>query len=205
VYALFRRLKPNGQIPEPHLWMACLKFLVKQDYRRDEMFAALNKAGGTEIGEAALIALEHAPQYALPLFRKGLLDDIPMNRAHISAVLALINKPWSLRELLGALEASDDQEKTADARAALLETGNEDAERAVKAWEEQNPHEKEMGTYLEVDGKRLGPFYTFGELSLSDRGSRIRYEMEQLHDRVMKVRNIVPPEPQNKPWWKLWN
>jgi hypothetical protein len=92
------------------------------------LFAALQKAGGREIGEAALIALE----YALPLFRKGLLDEIPMNRAIVAAVLALIGKPWSLRELLGALDASDDQEKTADVRAALLETGDEDAERAVK-------------------------------------------------------------------------
>jgi hypothetical protein len=94
-----------------------------------------------EVGEAVLLALEHAPELALPLIRKGLLSDIPMNRSQIAAILTLIAKPWSRRELLGALQASDDQEKTADARAALLESGDEEAEKAVLAWEERNPHE----------------------------------------------------------------
>jgi hypothetical protein len=152
-----------------------------------------------------LLALEHAPELALPLIRKGLLADIPINRIEVAAILALINKPWSRRELLGALSASDDQEKTADARAALVETGDEEAQKAVLAWEERNPHENEAGSYLEIDGRRLGPFYTFGELALKHRAARIRYEMDKLHDRVMKLRDVVPPEPQeSRPWWRIW-
>src|SRR5262249_2643827 len=59
--------------------------------------------------------------------------------------------------------------------------------------------------YLEIDGRRLGPFYTFRELSLKNRASWIRYEMDRLHDRVMKVKTIVPPEPPRpRPWWKFW-
>ena len=92
------------------------------------------------------------------------------------AILALIAKPWSRKELLDALKTSDDQEKTADARAALLESGDEVAQKAVLAWEERNPHENEVGSYLEIGGRRLGPFYTFGEISLKNRASWIRYE-----------------------------
>ena len=65
----------------------------------------------------------------------------------------------------------------------------------MRAWEERNPHEAEAGSYLEVGGRTGGPFYTFDEISLRNRGSWIRYEMDKLHDRVMKVRDVVPPEP----------
>lgn len=85
---------------------------------------------------------------------------------------------------------------------ASLESEDEEAQRAVLAWEERNPHENEPGSYLEIGGRRLGPFYTFGELSLKHRAARIRYEMDKLHDRVMKVKDVVPPVP--KPWWKVW-
>ena len=40
----------------------------------------------------------------------------------------------------------DDQQKTADAWAALLESGDEDAQKAVLAREERNPHENEVGS-----------------------------------------------------------
>jgi hypothetical protein len=46
----------------------------------------------------------------------------------------------------------DDQQKSADARAALLESGDEDNQKAVLAWEKRNPHENEVGSYLEIGG-----------------------------------------------------
>jgi hypothetical protein len=205
LYDLFRRIDPTQQAPQPHIWITSLKFLLRQGYQTAEMLAALPKAGGTEVGEAVLLALEHAPDLALPLIRKGLLADIPINRSQVAAILALIAKPWSRRELLGALGASDDQEKTADARAAIVESGDEEAQRAVLAWEERNPHENEVGSYLEIGGRRLGPFYTFGEISLKNRASWIRYEMDKLHERVMKVKDVIPPEtPGARPWWRIW-
>jgi hypothetical protein len=86
-----------------------------------------------------------------------------------------------------------------------VETGDAAAEKAVLEWEERNPHEKEVGSYLEIDGRRLGPFYTCGELALKNRSTRIRYEMNKLHDRVRKVKDVVPPEPQeSRPWWHIW-
>ena len=46
-----------------------------------------------------------------------------------------------------------------------------EAQKAVLAWEKRNPHEHEVGSYLEIGGRRLGPFYTFGEISLKNRAS----------------------------------
>ena len=205
VHELYSRVDPAGQLPQPHIWITSLKLLLRHGHRTAEVIASLARAGGTEIGEAVLLSLEHAPELALPLIRKGLVADVPMSRTQVAAILALINAPWSKRELLGALEASDDQEKTADARAALLESGDEAAQRAVLAWEVRNPHENEIGSYVDIGGRRLGPFYTFGEVSLRNRASWITYEMDEFHDRVMKVKDIVPPEPPGpRPWWKFW-
>jgi hypothetical protein len=205
IHGMFSRVKPGGQAPEPSIWIRSLKFLLRHGYRTDELLATLPQAGGTSVGEGVLLALEHAPEHGLPLIRKALLSDIPLNRTEVAAILALIAKPWSRKELLDSLKASDDQEKTADARAALLESGDELAQKAVLAWEERNPHENEVGSYLEIGGRRLGPFYTFGEISLKNRASWIRYEMDQVHDRVMKVRDVVPPEPGGaRPWWRIW-
>jgi hypothetical protein len=205
LYTLFRRTDPAKQDPGPNIWMTSVRLLLRHSYHTSDVIAALPKAAGTAIGEAVLLALEQAPELALPLIRKGLLADIPINRTEVAAILAVINKPWSRRELLGALSASDDQEKTADARAALVETGDEEARKAVLAWEERNPHENEAGSYLEISGRRHGPFYTFGELALKNRGARIRYEMDKLHERVMKLRDVAPPEPEeSRPWWRLW-
>lgn len=204
VYALLGRLNPAGQIPEPHLWITSLQYLLRHGYRKAELLPAIARAGGSDVGEGVLLALEHAPEYALPLIRKGLLADFPARRTTVAATLALIAKPWSVRELLRALEVSDDQEKTADARAALLELGDAEAEKAVLAWAAKNPHEDEPGSYLEVNGRRVGPFYSMRELLLKSRAAWVRYEMTKLHDRVMKVRDVVPPEPGKRPWWKLW-
>jgi hypothetical protein len=97
----------------------------------------------------------------------------------------------------------DDQKKSADARAALLESGDQDDQKAVLAREKRNPHEKEVGSDLEIGGRRLGPFDTFGEISLKNRASWIRDEMDALHDRVIKVGEVIPPEPpEARPWWR---
>jgi hypothetical protein len=192
VYGLFRRMNPDHQPPEPHIWMESLKFLLRHGHRREEMQAALPRAGGSETGEAFLLAQEHAPEQALPLVRRALRSGVPASRCAVAAILALIDRPWSRRELIAVLEESDDQEQTADCRAALLECRDEAAHRVVRAWQERNPHEPEAGTFLEIEGRQFGPFISMAEVSLRNRGEWLRYEMEKLHDRVMAVRDRVP-------------
>jgi hypothetical protein len=194
IYALFNGINPSGQPPEPHIWIASLKLLLRHRYKPGELVSRLMETGGTEIGEAVMLSLEHAPEHTLHLIRKALRSDIPTNRIAVAAILAVIAKPWSTRELLRAINECDDQEATAEARAALLEVGGAEAEKAVLEWEAKNPHENETGSYLEINGRRLGPFFTFGELSLKNSASRIRYEMDKLHDRVMKLREVIPSE-----------
>jgi hypothetical protein len=80
----------------------------------------------------------------------------------------------------------DDQQKTVDARAALLESG-----------EKRNSHESEVGSDLEIGGRRLGPFDTFGEISLKNRASWIRDEMDRSPTRIIPrtPRNLPPAPP----------
>jgi hypothetical protein len=96
--------------------------------------------------------------------------------------------------LIAVLEAFDDEEMTADCRAALLECRDQDAHRAVLQWEQNNPHEPETGSYLQVGDNKVGPFFSMAEISLRTRQQFVRYEMEQLHERVMLVRERIPPE-----------
>src|SRR5258705_10255156 len=148
IHRLFRRLDPRGALPQPYLWAECQRFLLRHGDHADEMLRSLVRAGGIAVGEAALLALEHDPARALPLFRRALRSDIPVNRTMAAAVLALIDRPWSRSELLAVLGETDDQEATADCRAALLECHNEEARKAVLAWEEANPHEPEPGPWI---------------------------------------------------------
>jgi len=85
--------------------------------------------------------------------------------------------------------------RSAPPGAALQECGDHEAQKAVLAWEQRNPHENEPGNYLESRGKRLGSFYTFSEISLEDCASSIRDDMDKFHERVIKLRNVVLPEP----------
>ncbi|MEW4454140.1 hypothetical protein AB1L30_15815 [Bremerella sp. JC817] len=197
VFALTRRIRPDGQVPQPYIWTRAQTFLLRHQHKIDQVVQSLPDCGGTQIGEGALLALEYAPEHALSLIRKGLRSSIPCNRIDVAALLAVINKPWSRRELLASLEYSNDQALTADARAALLETCNEEAEQAVVAWEKRNPHENEPGTYLEVEGRTVGPFFSVNEVMLRQRGEFVRSAMQEIHDRVMKIRHVIPPEPKS--------
>jgi hypothetical protein len=181
IRGLFRRLDPSRALIEAYLWSRCLRFLFRHNYLAEEMKAALPRAEGIAIGEAALLALEHDPDRSLPLFRRALRSNIPANRSIAAATLALIDRTWSRRELMTVLHKSDDQEATSECRAALMECHNQAAHLTVEAWERANPHEPEPG-----------PWISMGEMSLRNRPAWLRFEMENLHDRVIKIRHREP-------------
>ena len=192
IFSLFTRTNLNGPIPEPHVWITSLKYLLKHQHRTGELISAISAFSEVEIGERVLLALEHAPEQALPLIRKGLLTDGIMQNVTVAAILAIIAKPWCLQELLLALQESDEQDRTAYVRAAILEINDEAANKTLLAWEQNNPHENEIGHYVERGGRRLGPFYSFSEQFLKTSAQWLQFQMQRLHDRVMKIRNVVP-------------
>lgn len=182
LYRLLKRLHLNGDIPEPHQWRRCAEFLLRNDYETKKIFKLLRRAKGHELGELALIALEHGQDSAVLLLRRALRSEIPYNRVRAAAVLALFDQPWSRRELINAMEASDDQEMTAECRAALWVSHDAEARECARAWEERNPHEPEVG-----------PFLSMTEMSLRHRHEFLQYEMEKYHDRVMRIRSRGHP------------
>lgn len=183
VWSLLGRTDPDGELPQPHIWHMCLKYLALHSSDGESIKQNLRKTSGHTIGDAAILALEYFPEEALALFRKALHSTVPNNRIIAASALALIDQPWSHEELLAVLRNSDDQEMTAECRAALREIPRPKLHQIVDEWEYQNPHEAEMGEWISME-----------EFAL--RGSQwlIRFEMESLHDRVLPLRAIMPPE-----------
>jgi hypothetical protein len=176
VYRLLRRLDPSGEAPHPYLLMGCARFLVRHGHQVKQVATVLASVGAYMVGEAALLALEYAPEMALPLFRRALRSSVPVNRSTAAAVLALIDQPWSRAELLAILRESEDQEMTCESRAALGESRDPAAWRAVAEWEERNPHEPESG-----------PWISLREMALRHQPEWLLDEMDKLRERVASL------------------
>ncbi len=101
---------------------------------------------------------------------------MPANRLTAAAILALIDRPGSRAELLAVLRESDDQEATSECRAALDESREPAARRAVEEWQERNPHEPEPG-----------PTISMREWMLQNRSKWLRFEMDRLRERVARL------------------
>ncbi len=177
IAALLSRLDPEGPLPHPYLWVAAIRLLLTQGWRKEAVIGLLPRTGGPMLGEAALVALEHAPPLALELLRRALRSTVPANRTTAAAILAIIDRPWSQAELLSILAESDDQTATADARSALAESADPALRQAVLDWEERNPHEPETSTWISMS-----------EMLLRTRSQWLRHEMEELRDRVLPLR-----------------
>lgn len=183
VFGLMCRTDPSGDLPQPHTWTKCAEYLLNRGAHIDEIRAQFTIVGRRSVGDAAILGLEYFPDLALGLFRRALRSDVPRDRITAAAALAILDKPWAHGLLMEILEDTSDQEPTAEARVALMAMPHTNLHDAVLEWEEFNPHEPEPG-----------PFITFREMSLRDRDLRIQHEMEQLHERVIRLRAIVPGE-----------
>jgi hypothetical protein len=190
LHNLLRRINPNAEIPAPHIWIRIAAFLLRHGHRRGEILRDLSRLRRHELGEAALLALEFRPEAAVDLFRRALRSGIPYNRVTAAAALAIIDAAWSTHELVAVLRESDDQEATAECRAALMAGHSEEARRIVEEWERRNPHEPEAG-----------PLVSIRELSLQARQGWLQHEMERLHERVLPLRANVPVTAESIGWW----
>lgn len=188
VYDLLQRVDPAGELPQPHIWLRSVEYLLRRNFP-DQMRRRLAEAAAQSIGEAAVLALELAPEQALRLFRRALRSKIPHNRIVAAAALAVLDQEWSRRELMQVLTESNDQVATAECRAALMETHSQEAQQFVQKWEARNPHEPEQGEWI-----------TMQDMMLQNCSGTIRWEMAELHDRVLPLRTIVPPGLRVR-WW----
>jgi hypothetical protein len=174
VYRVFNEVTPPDEIPQPAIWIECAKFLLKHDYRTEEILAGLQLAGRTALGKAAILGLEYGKTPPTALFRRALLspEAAPLDRTEAAAALAVLDTPWSRDLLLSVLRESTSHDVTAESRAALRECHGPDCAAAADDWEKNRP----------VSGSE-----SFLERHF-DVTNWVRHNMEDLHDRVYPLR-----------------
>lgn len=182
IYDFYKRNISANESAHPFSWIECLEYLLRHNYRFEEMVQHLSSPQG-ESPEAALLALEFNPQYALDLFRRTLRSTIPANRDLAAAMLAILDQPWSRRELLRVLAESTEQDLTVECRAALQQLQRKDTQQLVKEWEELNPHDPEKGDWV-----------SFDEMLLQKAPGLVKWHMKEWHDRVFPLRNTKVSE-----------
>ncbi|MCA9038893.1 MAG: HEAT repeat domain-containing protein [Planctomycetaceae bacterium] len=163
-----------------HIWLKSAEFILKHDYPAD-IKQQIRENDSIFLGELAVLALRYFPDIAIETFQRALRSDVPANRVHAAAALAIIDQPWSRNELLKVLEESQDQNRTSECRSALAMTHDQACHEAVIEWEQKNPHEPELGEYLSMEDDYLRRCDGY-----------IRWEMHDLHDKVLPLRNIIP-------------
>jgi hypothetical protein len=187
---LLDRVNPNGDIPEPHIWIVSAGCFLRRGYRTREILNRLATLQQRELAEAGMLALEFMPSLAIPLFRRGLRSRIPCERTTAAAALAILDEVWSREELAAVLRESDEQLATAECRAALVTSQSTDMHRLVMEWEDRNPREPESGPWISME-----------EMLLKHCDGHLQYEMEKLHDRVLRLRGQVRAKPSSKWEW----
>lgn len=180
VFQSFSRINPNGVIPEPHILLTCAEYLLSRQRHVPEVGRKLAAMTHRELGDAAILALEHLPDLARELFRRALRSWVPNDRMTAAAALAILDRPWSREELQNVLRESNDQQATAECRAALRALPHPELHRFVEDWESRHPHEPETGEFI-----------TMEESLLSTRDGFLQYQMQMLHDRVLPLRGRV--------------
>ena len=101
------RLSP--EVDHPYAMCGAARYLLARGAARERAlaglfaFAAVEKVkgyvGNPMLDELALLAIEHAPDRALPLVRRALRSEVPMVRWQMRAALGAIGEPWCRREM----------------------------------------------------------------------------------------------------------
>ena len=181
VFDLLQQVDTAAESRQPGYWIQALEFLLRRNYRFEDIVDQLQFAT-TDSDHAAILALEFRPRYALDLFRKALRSPTPHTRTVAAAILALIDQPWCQRELLRILNESTDQGSTVASRAALSVIGHRSSKTEIDNWEREHPLQLESEEYI-----------TVAESNLLDTPMFLKFEMDQWRDRVLPLRDIIPP------------
>lgn len=176
VWTLFCRLDGDGDVPQPWLWTECSKFLLRHGHAVDRVVPALARVGGTGVGDAMLLALEHAPTLGHVLLRKALRSSIPLNRSTAAATLAIFGGSWALDELEALLDESVDRGLTAECRAALRTL--DDPRGACARWESKHGAKPPTA----ADGS-----ISIDEVVIQTAGDEVLAEIARLRTRVERL------------------
>jgi len=170
VLELLDRLDPDGDVPQPAVYSKCLSFLLTHGCQTQHVVEKLAGAGDDSLDEASLLALEHVPSVALSLIRRGLRCGTPYVRHKTAAILGILDRPWSRRELLTALKESQEDRISGEYARALRESVDPGCREAGMSWEDK---------FSETDDPIMRLF-----------ADRVSGDLEDLHDRVMPLRRL---------------
>ena len=138
-------------------------------------------------GQAAVLALRHRPGLAIPLVRSS-LRGLESTREMVAAALAVVDQPWSRRELAAILDESDRPEETLHCRLALRESRSYEARLAAEGWEREN-----LGPSSDTTPGRGGEFAGPPPSASSDWDERVfRRRMEELRPLLSEVESPTP-------------
>ncbi|MCA9007426.1 MAG: hypothetical protein KDA70_19295 [Planctomycetaceae bacterium] len=190
IHEFYQQFNPAGsadEFPSPEIWGQCLEFLFRHQYPFPEAAEVFSNVHQYCLGEAVVLALMYQRSHALRLLRAALRSEIPNNRMIAAAVLALIDQPWSREELLSAFSESEELAQTAECRAALLETQCSQAHQIVSEWQARHPVQRESDEWMTVE-----------EMNIRSLPVYLQWEMDDLRERIVPLRNVVLPDFENE-------
>jgi hypothetical protein len=135
IAAMFGAIDQGDRLLGHRLLRQCGRYLARHSYSSTAVIQMLATVEPL-LDEAAFLALDYAPAEALPLLRSALRSPSGDVRENVAAALAVVDRPWSLRELVAVLEESDDQELTRGARLALLKSPEPGVRQVAERWQE---------------------------------------------------------------------
>jgi hypothetical protein len=153
-------------------------YLAHHSYRPADVLGRFARDRHAPLDALIPLALDHQRGACLGLLRRGLRSRCESHRLAAAVVLALFDRPWSRRELLAVLAASDSWHATLECRLALRESKDAAAQKAAARWEAMHRLEI-IGELDRLDAERrvAGPF---------------RDEMADFQDVVSRNRDYRP-------------
>jgi hypothetical protein len=138
ITAMFGAIDQGDRLLGHQLLRHCGRYLARHGYSTT---AVIHRLASVEplLDEAAFLALDYSPAEGLDLVRRALRSRSEDVRDNVAAALAVVDRPWSRRELFAVLEDSDDHELTRSARAALLKNLEPEVRRGAEAWAKTHP------------------------------------------------------------------
>lgn len=164
----------------PYTEVACARYLGRHAYRVQEVIQHLLSRERPDWQMLIELALAHAPEQ-LPVILPKALRSSSQDRLEASAILALLDTPWSRAVLIDRLDSTKSQDRTFECRAALRECRGAQAGDAVCLWENRHP---EKTAAKPIDDRFLYKFAGGIRNVLLDRMLKLASSVQAVRDRL---------------------